>query len=80
MKNNNIRISSNISWLIIKYNQVDQETVKTAGTDLEQAACTWRRARWRVDRIHPSELLSKVPHVKFTLQLWLKRTLYLLLC
>lgn len=52
----------------------------TERPNLEQAASAWRCACWRVDRIHPSELLSKVPHVKFTLQLGPKWTWYLLLC
>lgn len=49
------------------------------GFYFEQATSAWRRACWRIDRIHPSELLRKVPHIKFTLQLWLKWTRYLLL-
>lgn len=53
--------------------------VDTAKTDLEEAVCAWGRAGRRVDWFHPCELLSKVPHVKFTLQLWLEWTLHLLL-
>lgn len=54
--------------------------VETERTNFEQAASVWRRACWRVDGIHPGELLSKVPHVKFTLQLWLEWTWHLPLC
>lgn len=54
--------------------------VEKVRTNLEQAVSAWRRARRRVDGIHPGELLSKVPHVEFALQLWLERTLHLLLC
>lgn len=54
-----------------------QETMRT---DLKQAVCAWRCACWRVHRLHPCELLRKVPHVKFILQLWLEWTWHLLLC
>lgn len=49
-------------------------------TDLEQAISARRCACWGVDRIHPSELLCKVSHVQFALQLWFERACHFLLC
>lgn len=54
--------------------------VKTERPDLEQASGAWRCACWRVNRIHPCELLSKVSNIKFAFQLWLEWSLHLLLC
>lgn len=52
----------------------------TAKTHLEQAARAWGCTGRRIDRIHTSELLCKVAHIKFVLQLWFERALHFPLC
>lgn len=48
-------------------------------TYLEQAVSAWWGAGWRIDRIHASELLSKVPCIQLTPDLWFEWADYLLL-
>lgn len=59
-----------------------QEKTLQAGRnqpDFEQASGAGRCDCWRIDWIHPGELLGKVPHIEFALQLWFERTGHLLL-
>lgn len=53
--------------------------VVMAYTNLEQTVCVRWCARRRVNRIHPCELLRKVPHIKFTLEFWFEWARYLFL-
>lgn len=58
----------------------DRISVEVMMTNLEQTICARGCAGWRINRIHPSEFLCKVPHIEFALQLWLEWTCNLLLC